>query len=254
MRFVKSMLLPLAILTAWSVCSGLGVLNDFLLPPPWRVFETGLDLAANGELTRNILVSLKRVFLGFFITAAIAFPLGILTGLNRAVQELLDTPLEFLRHIPPLALTPLLILWCGIGETSKLAVIVLATFFPIFLNTVSGVGHCDGKLVEVGRIMGLGPIALIVRIILPASLPTIMTGMRLGLGFSWRALIGAELLAAAAGLGYMIIEAEEFARTDVVLVGIISIGILGLAMDIFFRRICDFFLPWQKKLTAHAGY
>ncbi|MGE4299302.1 MAG: ABC transporter permease [Desulfovibrionaceae bacterium] len=251
---LKALSVPLAILLAWSVCSGLGLLNDFFLPPPWRVVETAMALLRDGVLLPHIATSMGRVLVGFLITTAFAFPLGVLVGLVRAARDVLEPPLEFLRHVPPLALTPLLVLWCGIGETSKLAVIILATFFPIFLNTASGVAHCDNKLIEVGKIAGLGRMAIVLRIILPASLPSILTGLRLGLGFSWRALIGAELLAAAAGLGYMIIEAEQFARTDIVLVGILTIGTLGYAMDLAFRWLSMAVLPWQREFATHAGH
>lgn len=254
MRIIKSLIIPLTFFGFWCIGSALGSFNEFLLPSPLKVYAAGLELLRNGILLPNIYTSLCRVLIGFFITVAVAFPLGILVGLNRRAQELLIAPLDFLRHIPPLALTPLLILWCGIGEASKLSVIILATFFPIFLNTVSGVSHCDSKLIEVGKVMGLSHMAIIRRIILPASMPSIMTGLRLGLGFSWRALIGAELLAAASGLGYMIIDAEQFSRTDIVIVGILSIGMLGYAMDLAFLWISKRIMPWQKEFTTNANY
>ena len=230
----------------------MGALNDFLLPSPRKVCKAAVELYSSGVLIPNILTSLLRVVIGFLLTVSLAFPLGIIVGLNHSAQEYLNIPLEFLRNIPPLAVTPLLILWFGIGEISKLAVIFLSTFFPVFLNTASGVAHSDTKLFEVGRIMGLGNIQIIRRIILPSSLPSILTGLRLGLGFSWRALIGAELLAAASGLGYMIIEAEQFARTDIVIVGILCIGTLGYTMDVVFRHVSILVLPWQKELRTNA--
>lgn len=252
MRWIKPLLVPLGLLVAWSLCSWSGVLNEFLLPSPRKVCEAAVELYSSGVLVPNIITSLLRVVTGFLLTVCIAFPLGVLVGLNRSAQSCLIIPLEFLRNIPPLAMTPLLILWFGIGEISKLAVIFLSTFFPVFLNTVSGVAHSDIKLIEVGKIMGLGNIQRIRRIILPSSLPSILTGLRLGLGFSWRALIGAELLAAASGLGYMIIEAEQFARTDIVIVGILCIGTLGYTMDVAFRYASTLVLPWQKELRTNA--
>lgn len=142
----------------------------------------------------------------------------------------------------------------GNRESSKLAVIVLATFFPIFLNTVNGVSQCDKKLLEVGRVLGLRPFERIVRIILPSALPVIIVGLRLGFGYSWRALIGAELLAAAAGLGYMIIEAEALARPDIVLVGIISIGTLGHLLDSSFLRLSRKLIPWHEMESDYGRY
>lgn len=252
MTWVKRFLLILLLLVAWSLCAAAGLVNDYLLPAPWKIAVLAWHMIVDGSLWQNIRISLLRVMLGFSIAFGLAFPLAVLVGLNRVCFELLDTPLEFVRHIPPLATTPLLILWLGIGEASKLAVIVLATFFPIFLNTLSGVTQCDEKLIEVGHVLGLGRFERIFRIILPAALPVIIVGMRLGLGYSWRALIGAELLAATAGLGYMIIEAEELARPDIVLVGIITIGTLGHLLDILFSRVSDRLTPWQAAEANHG--
>ena len=122
--------------------------------------------------------------------------------------------------------------------------IVLSAFFPVFLNTVSGVANCDPKLIEVGKVLGYRPFDRLVRIILPAAFPSILVGLRLGIGYSWRALVGAELLAAAAGLGYMIIEAEQISRPDIVLVGIFTIGLLGLLIDVIFDRLSYRLMPW----------
>jgi sulfonate transport system permease protein len=243
---LKRSIVAILILTAWGLCAAAAALNDYLLPPPWKVAALAWNLLSEGVLLTHIRVSLYRVFAGFGLTVALAFPLAVLAGLNRLSRQLLETPLEFVRHIPPLATTPLLILWLGIGEASKLAVIVLATFFPLFLNTVSGVARCDEKLVEVGRVLGLGSFERLVRIVLPAALPSIVVGLRLGFGYSWRALIGAELLAATAGLGYMIVEAEELARPDIVLVGIITIGGLGHLLDALFLKLSRRLIPWQE--------
>lgn len=226
--------------------------NDYLLPAPWDIATLIWKMFCDGTLWHNIRVSLFRVFLGFSITFLLAFPLAILVGLKRTCFELLKTPLEFIRHIPPLATTPMLILWLGIGEASKLAVIILATFFPIFLNTVNGVTQCDEKLIEVGKVLDLGPLERVIRIIMPSALPVIIVGMRLGFGYSWRALIGAELLAATAGLGYMIIEAEELARPDIVLAGIITIGTLGHLLDTIFLKLSQLVIPWQEMEFDHG--
>ena len=253
MRWIKRFIIIAIIVILWSFGSSLNLMNDYLLPSPWKIASLTWHLLIQGILWDHIQVSMRRVFEGFFITFGLAFPLAVLVGLNRFCLELLETPLEFVRHIPPLATTPLLILWLGIGEASKLAVIVLATFFPIFLNTLNGVTRCDAKLIEVGQALGMGHFKRIRRIILPSALPVIITGMRLGFGYSWRALIGAELLAATAGLGYMIMEAEELARPDIVLVGIITIGTLGHLLDGIFLRLSRYLIPWQEMETNHVG-
>jgi sulfonate transport system permease protein len=248
----KRSILIVLLIAIWSFLSADGLVNAFLLPAPWEIAALARDMLLDGSLLHNIRVSLLRVISGFSIAFGFAFPLAVLVGLNRVCFELFETPLEFIRHIPPLATTPLLILWLGIGESSKMAVIVLSTFFPVFLNTVNGVAHCDNKLIEVGHVLGLNRYKRIVRIILPAALPVIIVGMRLGLGYAFRALIGAELLAATAGLGYMIIEAEELARPDVVLVGIITIGALGHLLDVLFSRISSWLTPWQRATVDYG--
>lgn len=245
MAWGKRFIVVVLILIFWGGCSGARLVNDYLLPPPWEIAVLIWDMTCKGVLWQHIQVSMLRVFSGFGITFCMAFPLAVLISFSPFCLELFETPLEFVRHVPPLATTPLLILWLGIGEASKLAVIVLATFFPIFLNTVSGVSGCDRKLIEVGKVLGLSPFDRLVRIILPSALPAVIVGMRLGFGYSWRALIGAELLAATAGLGYMIVEAEELARPDVVLVGIITIGTLGHLLDSLFLWGTRRLLPWQ---------
>lgn len=252
MTWVKRSLLIVLLVVAWSLCSMAGLVNTYLLPAPWKIVLLASNMVFDGSLWQHIRISLFRVILGFGIAFGLAFPLAVLVGLNRACFELLETPMEFIRHIPPLATTPLLILWLGIGEASKLTVIVLATFFPIFLNTISGVTQCDHKLIEVGHVLGVGRFDRIFRIILPAALPVIIVGMRLGLGYSWRALIGAELLAATAGLGYMIIEAEELARPDIVLVGIVTIGALGHMLDVLFSWLSRQLTPWQEEKAGHV--
>lgn len=205
-----------------------------------------------GVLVKHVTVSFYRVFCGFGLTFAVAFPLAVLLGMNRRLQPYFDPVLHFIRHIPPISCIPILILWFGIGESSKMAVIILAAFFPIFLNTLEGIRQCDVKLLEVGRIFGLTAREKFVRIIVPAALPSVVLGMRLGLGYSWRALIGAELIAASAGIGYMIIEAEQISRPDIVIVGILMIGTLGYIIDYAFLRLSRLMLPWNRGKVKHG--
>jgi sulfonate transport system permease protein len=249
---VKRSLLIVLVLLLWSLCSIVDLVNSYLLPAPWKIVSLAWDMILSGSLWQHIRISLLRVVIGFCFAFCLAFPLAILVGLNRVYFELLETPLQFIRHVPPLATTPLLILWLGIGEAPKLSVIVLATFFPIFLNTINGVTQCDRRLIEVGQVLGLGRVEQITRIILPAAGPVIIVGMRLGLGYAWRALIGAELLAATAGLGYMIIEAEELARPDSVLVGILTIGTMGHLMDTVFLWVSRRCTPWLEENENHV--
>ncbi len=241
----RGIVFPLAILLLWAVGSEMEWFNTYIVPHPVKVINTGLALAENGILIRHLGISLFRVLSGFVITFLIAFPMAVLVGLNKKTFEYLSPFLEFVRHIPPIAMIPLLILWFGIGETSKIAVIILATFFPIFINTVSGISGCDNRLVEVGRTYGFTRWQTLIKIILPQALPSILAGMQLGLGYSWRSLMGAELIAASSGIGYMIIEAEQLSRIDIIFVGIIVIGTLGCGIDYFFLKATNRLLMWE---------
>lgn len=250
MLVLKGLLLPLFIMVLWASATHFHAASNYLLPAPARVTNTALALLHSGLLTKHIYTSLCRVAAGFGLASAGAFPLAVLLGLNRRLEPYLNPVLHFLRHIPPIACIPLLILWFGIGETSKLAVIVMAAFFPIFLNALAGICQCDEKLQEVGYVFGLTRREIFLHIILPAALPSVILGLRLGLGYSWRALIGAELIAASAGLGYMIIEAEQLSRPDIILVGILVIGTLGYTIDAAFLWLSHRMLPWHNK-EAH---
>lgn len=250
---LKGLVIPGAVLMVWVLGSGLGLWNQYILPSPARTLETGYQMLAGGPLPKHVAVSLYRVFAGFGISFLIAFPLGVVLGMRSQLSSYFDPILEFIRHIPPLAVIPMLILWFGIGEVSKLIVIVLAAFFPIFLNTLNGVHYLDGKLLEVGRTFGFSSREQFLRIILPAALPYILVGMRLGLGYSWRALIGAELIAAASGIGYMILDAEQLSRPDIIVVGVLTIGILGSAIDYLFFKLTSMMTPWKAGEEAQYG-
>lgn len=229
--------LPLLILLAWFGVSSAGIWSSYLLPGPIKVFKTSLSLIKSGVLFKHMLVSLTRVIMGFTISFLIAFPMGMLIGLKPNVRYVLDPILEFLRHVPPLALIPMLILWFGIGEESKAIVIILASFFPMLLNISNGFSSCDTKLIEVGKSFGFTRFKIFYKIILPNAISDIIVGMRIGLGYSWRAIIGSELIAASCGIGYLILDSQALSRTDKVIVGILSIGILGITIDWLFRLI-----------------
>jgi sulfonate transport system permease protein len=234
----------LAALAIWWLVSRFGWVNAFLLPAPETVADTLIDLIISGVLAKHALVSLQRVGLGYVLAIAIAVPCAVLFSLSEAVRRTLEPLLEFVRQIPPLALMPLLILWLGIGETQKIGIIVLSCFFPIFLGVRGGIAAVDRKLIDVGTVCGLGRFEIMLRIVLPSALPAIVVGLRIGLGYSWRALVGAELIASSAGLGYMIVDAENLARTDIVLAGILVIGMLGLASDHLLRLLIRRKAPW----------
>lgn len=223
--------LPLLLLLLWELGARWHWWGSYILPAPERVLSTWWHLAVSGQLARHVGASLLRVLIGFLIAAGLALPAGIFLGLHHKAYVYSHSVLEFLRNVPPLALLPILILWFGIDETSKIIIVVLATFFPIFLNTLAGMAQPDPQLIEMGRVYGLSLWAVFWHIRLPQALPSIYTGLRIGLGYSWRSLIGAEMIAAAAGLGYLILDGEEMARPDVVLAGILTLGVLGILAD-----------------------
>ncbi len=228
----------------WWLASRLGWVNAFLLPAPQRVACTLLELTQSGALARHTLISLQRVALGYGLAIAVAVPLAVTFASSTLVRNLLEPLLEFIRQIPPLALMPLLMLWLGIGETQKVGIIILSCFFPIFLGVRGGIAQVDRKLIEVGRVCGLGRFEIMRRIVLPSAMPALVVGLRIGLGYSWRALVGAELIASAAGLGYMIVDAENLARTDIVLAGILVIGAAGFLTDMALRAVIARVAPW----------
>lgn len=247
-KLLQGLVVPLFILIGWHlVCAG-QYFSPYLLPAPEHVWSTAWELLASGVLVQHLLISLQRVCAGFFISCCLAIPLGILCGQYRLWRDFCWPLLEFLRHVPPLAAVPLIILWAGIGEGSKITIIVLASFFPLFLNTYSGIANCDRGLLEVGQTLNLSRWQLIRRIRIPAALESIAVGLQLALGYSWRALIGAELIAASAGIGYLILDAEEMSRPDIVIVGMLALGIIGSLVDALAFKVLAKIFPWRRSL------
>nr|WP_315119289.1 ABC transporter permease [uncultured Clostridium sp.] len=237
----------------WYVGSVNNYWSSYILPSPKSVAQSAMSLLASGILFKHIGYSLMRILIGFFITLFLAVPLGILFGVNKKVYAYFKPALEFIRHTPPLALVPMLILWFGIGEKSKIIIIILASFFPVFLNTIKGVESCDKKLVEVGKIFDLSKKDIFLKIVIPSAFPNILVGMRLGIGYSWRAIIGAEMVAASSGLGYLILDGQQLSRSDVVIVGILSIGILGSFMDYLFSLLVKRISVWNIGVDDNEG-
>jgi sulfonate transport system permease protein len=233
----RRLLLPVVVLLAWELVVRMELFSAYLLPPPHVVFAALWELMVEGSLWIHLLASLQRVFIGFGVAVGLGLPLGIVVGLSPRGRDIFGGTLSFLQHIPPIAWIPLFILWLGIGEASKNAVIAYAAFFPIFLNTIHGLATTDPKLVEIGQLYQLSPGALVREIYLPAAFPAIFTGLRLGLGYSWRALAAAELIAAERGLGYVIVEARELSQPALVLGGVLVIGAVGMVLENLLVRL-----------------
>lgn len=222
------------VFAVWFAICKLELFSTYVLPTPEKVFDSFLKMLASGEIFTDVVISFSRVCKGFFIAFVLAFFLGMFRILVPASEKYYNSIVQFFRNVPPLSLIPLLILWCGIGELTKTIIIVLASFFPMYLNIVKGFTGCDQKLLEVGDAFGFSKFEKFRRIVLPYASADILVGMRIGMGYSWRAIIGAEMIAASSGIGHMILFAQEMSRTDKVIVGIFVIGIVGLVTDKLF--------------------
>jgi ABC-type nitrate/sulfonate/bicarbonate transport system permease component len=241
--------MPLVLLGLWQFISTvlLDETTRALLPPPSAVAAAAWELILSGELFRHLIDSLRREFIAF-LWALIAIPLGVSMGWWKAVNDQLDPLFEMLRPIPPLAWIPLSILWFGVGDTQNQFIIFLGIFFPILLNTITGVKGVEPNLVRAARCLGGNEGAVLRRVVLRAALPQIITGVRIGLGVGWMALVAAELVGANSGLGFLINDARSLLRTDVVIVGMIAIGLVGLALDMLIREISRRLLPWSRSM------
>lgn len=241
--------LPLVLLLAWQYVSTqvLDETTRMLLPPPTAVAAAAWELTTSGDLFRHLYDSLRREFTAF-AWALSAIPLGVAMGWWPRVNEQLDSLVEVLRPIPPLAWIPLSILWFGVGDTQNQFIIFLGIFFPILLNTVTGVRGVEPNLVRAARCLGGGEAAVLRRVVLRAALPQIVTGIRIGLGVGWMALVAAELVGANSGLGFLINDARTLLRTDIVIVGMIAIGLVGLALDVLIRTVSRHVAPWSRAM------
>ncbi len=246
--FALQAALPLSILMVWEVASDAGWLSKRVLPEPLAVASAFWRLLLSGEIAHHVAVSAGRAFAGFAIGGGLGLALGLLTGSVRRAETALDSTLQMLRNIPPLALIPLVILWFGIDESAKIFLVALGVFFPVYINTFHGIRAVDAGLIEMAHSYGLTGGALYRHVILPGALPSILVGVRFSLGLMWVLLIVAETVSAQSGIGYMTMNAREFLQTDVVLVGILLYAFLGKAADLAAKGLERWGLPW------HAGY
>ena len=230
-RILQLSIVPIAILFVWALCARYSDISPILLPAPESVVSTFTELLASGDLTEHIVSSAKRTLSGFALSSFIGISLALLFSQRPLAKNLGYFVVEAARVTPPLALIPLLILWLGIEEAPKVAIVFLSSFFPIYLNALTAIESVEQKLKEVAKTLHFSAWETFRLLTLPAALPGILTGLRVGFGYSWRALVGAELIAASSGLGFMISEASEFSKTSVVFVGIFSIIVIGVFMD-----------------------
>ncbi|MFD0714205.1 ABC transporter permease [Paenibacillus sp. GCM10027626] len=239
-------LVPCTILVIWEAASALGLVSQSMLPAPSRIAAAFSGLMANGELLDHLGSSLLRASGGFLLGSSTGLLLGIFAGLGKWVERTLDPTLQMMRTIPLLAVIPLFILWFGVGELSKMLLISLGAFFPVYFHTFLGVRSADRKLYDVTRILDFSRLQLLKKLILPAALPNILLGIRLSVGVSWLLLAVAEMMGASSGVGYMIQDARVYGQTDIVFVGIILFALTGKLSDSAVRLLENRWLSWRS--------
>ncbi len=249
-RHLRRFAAPLLLLVAWQAGSMLGAIPSRTVAAPSAIVMSMLGLIGSGELEQNLLVSLGRVAIGLGIGVGIGTVAALVAGLSRFGEDAIDAPLQMARTLPHLALVPLFILWFGIGETPKIALVALGAVFPIYLNLFSGIRGVDPKLVEAARTLGLSRLGLIRHVILPGALPSALVGLRYAVGVAWLSLVVGEQINADSGIGYMMMNAREFLRTDIIMVGLLVYALLGLLADQGVRAIERGTLVWRPTLTG----
>ncbi len=247
---LRGWIVPLLLVIVWEGAVRAHLVAANLLPAPSQLVSTVLELSADGSILGHILASGSRVLVGFGAGAALGVLGGAAVGLSPRTEALFGPTFQALRAIPSLAWAPLLLLWLGIDEAPKIVLIGIGAFFPVYLNVVAGVRDVDRKLVEVGRIHGLGSLNLARRIFLPAALPSLFTGLRSGLSLAWMFLVAAELIAASRGLGFLLTDGRETGRADVVIVAILVLALLGKLSDSLLAGLERVSLRWRDTHLA----
>lgn len=251
-KFWQPWVIPILILLLWQVLGLSGWLSERILPTPWEVLAALYGVIKDGTIFEYVAVSTKRAFLGFLIGGSIAFVIGLLNGVFPIAERYIDSTVQMVRTIPHLAMIPLVIMWFGIGETSKLFLVSLGVAFPIYLNTFHGIRSVDPGLVEMGKVYGLKGFALFAKVILPGALANILLGIRFSLGIMWLSLIVAETIAADSGIGYMATHAREFMQMDVVVLCVILYALLGKLSDLIAKYFENRWLKWHHNYLNKA--
>jgi sulfonate transport system permease protein len=252
-RWAIGLIVPLGLLALWEVGAVTGVISTRLIPPPSSIGATLYDLAATGDLLGHSVTTTLRVLAGFVLGATVATGLGAATGVSERFEALFDPTLQSLRNIPSIAWTPLFILWFGIFETSKVLMIALGVFFPVYLTFSGAIASVDRGLVEVGRVYGFGKTAMIRRILLPASLPTYWIGLRNGLGLGWMFVVAAEFLGASQGLGYLLVDGQQTGRPAVIISSIFMFALLGKITDRLLTSAGARLTGWQDGFVRETA-
>jgi sulfonate transport system permease protein len=242
-------LVPSTLVVAWFAATSTGAIKSYQLASPQAVLVELNDLASRGLLWTDLGASLERVATGFGLAALLAIVLGSLVGASRTAEKLLDPTLQAMRAVPSLAWVPLLLLWLGIGETAKIALVAIGAFFPVYVALASAIRNVDRKLVEVARVLGVRGLPFIARVLLPAALPQLLVGLRIGLTQAWLFLVAAELLGASRGLGFLLTDGQQIARTDEILVAILAFAICGKLSESGMRLLERRLVGWTDTVV-----
>ena len=244
------LIIPLALAAGWEAVVHAGLASGRLMPPPSRLIMTAIALIRTGELQSHTMATLMRVLAGFGIGGALGTLVGMLTGASPLARRLIDPSIQGLRSVPSLAWVPIFILWMGIFETSKIALIAVGVFFPVYLGMLTAIQSVDRKLSEVGRVYGLSPLGIALRITWPAVMPIWIASLRSGLGLGFMFLVAAELMGASEGLGYLLLDGQQMGRADTIMVAMITFALLGKLADGVLVAASLPLLRWQD--TARA--
>jgi sulfonate transport system permease protein len=246
-------LVPLSLLGMWTLGSEAGWIADNVLASPFEVARTGLRLVTTGVLWHHLSLSLGRAALGLLFGGGMGLVLGMSAGLSKLGEELVDPSVQMVRAVPFLALVPLFIVWFGIGETSKVMLIAAAAAKPMYLNAFGGARNVDPKLVEVARVYGLSRSRQVTELFLPAALPSLMVGLRLATSMSLIALIAVEVINTSRGIGFLMLQAQEFFKTGILVVCMVVYAMLGLATDLVVRTLERVFIPWRGQRSVREA-
>ena len=242
----RRLLGPLSLLAIWALVTGLGVVSSEDLPSPWHTLHTARELISDGQLPSAMLISVRRVIIGLTIGTVAGVGLAVLASLGQLGDDLIDSSMQLLRTLPILAMVRLIVIWFGIGETPKVFIVALATAIPIYLNLYSGIRGTDRKLLDAARTLELSRLQIIRHVILPGAMAPFLVGLRYAAGIAWLVLVVSEQINATSGLGYLIVNAQNFLRTDIVVVGLVVFGILGLLTDAGVRALERRVLAWRS--------
>lgn len=252
-KTLLSLLIPFIVVIAWYYTTNFTDTPSSILPSIGKVGKAFQSMVGTGQLQQDLSVSFTRVLKGYLYSVLLGGLLGILMGMSVSIKHTFNLTVTTIRQIPMIAWIPLIILWCGIGEKSKIVIIIIAAFFPIMINTLNGVENTPSGYLEVAKLYKLSKWKTFVKVYLPHALPSIFVGLKLSLGVSWMAVVASELIAATSGIGYRMSDARSLMRSDVVIVCMLVIGLIGILMDRCLTLLFKILTPWENKNGGKAN-